>query len=118
MSESNRKVALRERATRVIKCSKHSVLVSQVVDNTTVCVKIEAKNRDNFKMEDIKKQITTIFSGFNSESQNAWERTDELFLLLNETYSDNKISISVSDSNNCGITANYYNTIPQQLIKI
>lgn len=118
MNDTNRAMALRERATRVIKCSKHSVLVSQVVDNTTVCVKIEAKIRDKFEMEDIKKQITTAFSGFNSESQDAWERADELFLLLNNNYSDNKISISVTDSNNCGVTANYYNTIPQQLIKI
>ena len=118
MSEVNRAVALRERAARVIKCSKHSVLVSQTVDNTTVSVKIEAKNRDTFQVEQIKQQITTAFSGFNSDSEDAWDRADALYLLLCDTYNDNKISISVCDSSNCGVTANYYNTIPQQLIKI
>lgn len=118
MSESNRTVALHERAVRVIKYSKHSVLVSQVVDNTTICVKIEAKLRDAFEIENIKKQIYTVFSGFSSETNDAWNRADELFLSLSNTYNDNKISITISDSSNCGVTANYYNTIPQQLIKI
>lgn len=118
MSEVNRAAALRDRATRVIKYSKHSVLVSQVVDNTTISVKIEAKDSDNFELEDIKRYINTAFSGFNNESQDAWDRADALYLLLSDIYNDNKISISVCDSSNCGVTANYYNTLPQQLIKI
>lgn len=118
MTESNRAVALSERAGRVIKCSKHSVLISQTVDNTTVCVKIEAKIRDKFEFDSIKNFITKCFSGFNSDPSDAWERADVLFLTLYESYNDNKISISITDSNNCGVTANYYNIIPQQLIKI
>lgn len=118
MSEASRAAALRERATRVIKYAKHSVIVSQVVDNTTVSVKIECKSHDNFKLEELKRQINAAFSGFDGDSRDAWDRADALYLLLNETYNDNKISISVSDSSDCGVTANYYNTLPQQLIKI
>lgn len=118
MSEVNRAAALQERAARVIKYSKHSVIVSLVVDNTTISVKIEAKDCDNFELEDIKQYISAAFRGFTSESQDAWNRSDALYLLLSDRYNNNKISISVYDSNNCGVTANYYNTIPQQLIKI
>ena len=118
MTESNRKAALQDRTQRVIRYSKHSVIVSKIVDNTTVTVKIEAKNRDAFELGNIKKQVETIFSGFNSDSPDAWDRADKLFMSLSEIYNDNKISISITDVNNCGVTANYYNSIPQQLIKI
>jgi hypothetical protein len=118
MFEANRKAANYERTIRVLRSSRRSVSVSHKLDNVDVFVKIESKSNDQFDFDDIKKTINTVFNELDFSVATIMERTDALFVLLSEQYHDNKISITVTDNDGCGLTTNYYNSIPQQLIKI
>jgi len=118
MIEDARRAANTDRAMRVLKCSKHSTLISNDVKDLKISVKIEAKVCDDFDFNGIRQQINDIFTNCSPESEDIWKCADDLFLLLSETYNDNKISINITDKIGCGFTTNYYNNIPQQVIKI
>jgi hypothetical protein len=118
MIDDNIAAAHADRANRVIRCSKHSAHISQVVDNITISVKIEAKKDNHFDIKAIKQQITETFNGCTTDTVEVSKRIESLFFVLYKDYNDNKISITVLDSDNCGFATNYYNTIPQSLIKV
>lgn len=118
MIENNRAAANLDRACRVLKCSKHSAVITQSVGDVTVSLKVEAKQNNQFDFSLLKQQITKTFFNCKFDSEDVWKKADELFLILSNQYNDNKISIQITDSWNTGYTVNYYNNIPQALIKV
>lgn len=116
---AQQQIADLERNHRRINLAKYGAKVSQVIDNVTVTVKLEVKKYDTVDVETVKSLIISAFQTYKDDSADiVYERANKLFLSLSELYNDNKISIEVLDSNNCGLTASYYNHFPQQLIKI
>lgn len=117
--QQQRQAANLERSARRIQYAKRGAKVSQIIDNVTVTVKIEVCAGDQIDVTKIKTEIKKIFASYRDDSsEQVYEKSDKLFLSLADMYNDNKVSVEVIDTDGCGLTSSYYNSIPQQLIKI
>jgi hypothetical protein len=116
--EDYRAAANFDRVLRVLRCAMRSAIVTQTVGEFEVCLKLEVADDQEIDFTELRKQLVTAFSGTTAKRSEVWERTDAFYTQLCRMYNDNKVSVTVTDSDGCGYTVCYYNHMPTQLIKI